>query len=141
MNAIEPDHGIEPIPTSSDRAFGWVMAAVALGTALWPWVVGEGFVRLWGLYLALVLLLLALLAPRLLAPFNRLWSRFGQLLNKIVTPVVMGLLFFGVVTPIALMMRLFGRSPLQLTWEKDAPSYWVDREKPGPEPDTMKYPF
>ena len=67
--------------------------------------------------------------------------RFGLLLHRIVNPLVMALLFFLVVTPIALLMRLFGKRPLHLKTEPDAATYWIPRDPPGPEPDTMKQQF
>jgi len=67
--------------------------------------------------------------------------RFGLLLHRIVNPLVMALLFFLVVTPIALLMRLFGKRPLQLDSEADAESYWIPRDPPGPDPETMKQQF
>ncbi|MDD9928124.1 MAG: SxtJ family membrane protein [Rhodospirillaceae bacterium] len=97
--------------------------------------------RWWSLIIAGVFLALAFAAPKLLSPLNRLWMRFGLLLHRIVNPLVMALLFFLVVTPIALLMRLFGKRPLHLETEPDAESYWIPRDPPGPEPETMKQQF
>jgi len=83
----------------------------------------------------------AMLAPTLLAPLNRLWTRFGLLLHRIVSPVVLGIMFFLVVTPMGLLMRAFGKDPLRLRFEKDLPSYWINRNPPGPAPDTLDHQF
>jgi len=72
---------------------------------------------------------------------NKLWFHFGLLLHKIVSPLVMGLLFFVTVTPIGLLMRTLGKTPLKLEFDKDADSYWILRDPPGPAPDTMKRQF
>ena len=77
----------------------------------------------------------------LLAPLNRLWFRFGLLLNSIVSPIVMGLLFYLIITPFALFMRLTGKDLLHLRRDPEAASYWIQREPPGPAPDTIKNQF
>ena len=79
-------------------------------------------------------LVVAVAAPRLLAPLNRLWYRFGLLLHRIVNPVVMGLLFYATVTPIALVMRLVGKDPLHRAFDPQARTYWIERSPPGPKP-------
>ena len=84
---------------------------------------------------------LALTAPRLLGPPNRIWFVFGLALHKIVSPLVMGLLFFLTVTPTGLLMRVFGKKPLQLDFDREAASYWIEREPPGPPPGSMKRQF
>lgn len=84
--------------------------------------------------------LLTFLAPSALAPFNRAWFRLGELLNKVVSPLVLGLLFFGIVTPVALLGRLFGRDELRLK-RPNLPSYWIERQPPGPSGDSFKDQF
>ena len=79
----------------------------------------------------------ALLAPRVLAPLNQLWLRFGLLLHKVVSPVVLSLVFFSTVTPIGLLLRRLGKDPLRLRFDPDAPTYWIERRPPGPSGDSM----
>jgi len=93
------------------------------------------------LFLAALFLVAALLRPSLLNPLNLLWLRFGLLLQKIVNPVIMALLFFGTVLPTGLVMRMMGKDPLRLRREPDAESYWIVRVPPGPSPETMKDQF
>jgi hypothetical protein len=88
-----------------------------------------------------VFLLLAGILPRALGPLNWLWTQFGLLLHKIVSPIVLGVLFFLVFTPLGLAMRLFGGDPLRLRFQPDAPSYWIERSPPGPAPDSLKNQF
>ena len=126
--------------TSSDRAFGVVFAVVFAIIGLWPLLSG-GMMRLWALGVGAVFLALALAAPKLLAPLNKLWTAFGLVLNRIMTPLIMSLLFFLAVVPVGLLMRIFGKRPLSLAFEPDAKSYWIVRETPGPEPDSMKHQF
>lgn len=125
---------------SSDRGFGLVFAAVFGLIALAPLRHG-GSVRLGVLAIAAAFVIVALMVPRALSPLNRLWLRFGLLLHKVVSPVVMALLFFAVVTPAALIIRWIGRDPLRLTFEPTADSYWIERRPPGPAPDTMRNQF
>ncbi len=130
----------EVIQGSSNRGFGLVFAVVFAIVSLWP-LTGGGAVRLWALAVAAVFLVLALAAPRSLAPLNKVWTKFGLLLHKIVNPLVMGLLFYLVVTPMGLAMRALGKRPLSLGFDREAPSYWIERRPPGPKPETMNNQF
>lgn len=128
------------VKSGSDRAFGLVFAGVFALVGLWP-LLGGGGARAWALAAAAVFLVVALARPRLLAPLNRLWFRFGLLLHTIVNPVIMGLVYFTTVVPIGLIMRLGGKDPLGLKPDRTSKSYWVHRDPPGPEPDTMRNQF
>ncbi len=127
------------VKAGSDRAFGAVLAAVFLLIALWPLLDGLG-PRLWALALAALFLAAAAFAPGALALLNRIWFRFGMLLHRITSPLVMALLFFLTVTPIALVLRLTGKDPLRLKFDRAAKSYWIERE-PGPAPESMRHQF
>lgn len=81
--------------------------------------------------------LVTLIAPRLLAPFNKAWFKLGELLGRIVNPLVMGVIFFGLITPVSWFGRLRGRDELRLR-RKDRPSHWIDRAPPGPDGDSFK---
>jgi hypothetical protein len=129
-----------PVASSSDRAFGWVFAAVFAIIGVWPWAFG-GELRFWSLAVGAAFLLVAWARPAVLAPLNRVWTRFGLLLHRIVSPVVLGVMFFGVVTPTGLLMRAFGKDPLRLRHDRDARSYWIERQPPGPPPDTLNNQF
>jgi predicted membrane metal-binding protein len=93
--------------------------------------------RWWLLALALLFGLVALVAPRILAPLNRIWLRFGLALHWIVNPVVMAVLYYLAVVPTGLIVRLTGKDLLRLRSNAGAASYWVRREPPGPQPDSM----
>jgi predicted membrane metal-binding protein len=121
---------------SSDRSFGIVFAVVFLLIALGPIVTG-GSVRWWSLAVALVFGVLAAIRPGLLAPINRLWLGLGLLLNRIVSPLVMALLFYLIITPFAFFMRLTGKDPLRLKYDPEVRSYWIARVPPGPPPETI----
>ena len=125
---------------ASNRSFGLVFAGIFGLIGFLPLVFGE-VPRAWALILAGIFLLAALAFPRLLAPFNRVWMRFGLLLHRIVSPLVLGIMFFGVITPIGLLMRLLGKDPLRLRLDKAAGSYWIERTPPGPAPETFKDQF
>lgn len=131
----------EEIKGSSDRTFGLVFVVVFSLIAVWPWLFGNGSVRLWSAAVAGLLLLLALIIPRVLAPLNRLWMKFGLLLHHIVNPVVMGLIFFLTVTPTALVFKAMRKDPLRLKYDREAKSYWIDRDPPGPAPESMSQQF
>jgi hypothetical protein len=83
----------------------------------------------------------AFLAPKLLTPLNWFWTRLGLVLHKIVSPLVLGIMFFVVITPMGVVMRLFGKDPLRLRLDKTQASYWLERTPPGPKPDTLSNQF
>jgi predicted membrane metal-binding protein len=124
----------------SNRSFGGVFTVVFAAIGLLPLIRG-GEVRVWALAVAGAFFITALLMPVLLAPLNRLWFKFGMLLHRVVSPLVMGMLFYVVVTPTGFLMRLFGKRPLDLDFDPSASSYWTLRQPPGPAPDTMKNQF
>jgi hypothetical protein len=130
----------ETVKSSSNRGFGYVFAAVCALVAALSWYHGG---QRWGWWLAAAALfaLAAILVPQWLAPLNRLWTRLGLLLAAVIGPAVMALVFYGCITPIGALMRLFGKDPLRLRYEPDAASYWIPREPPGPAPDTLKNQF
>ncbi|MCK6451146.1 MAG: SxtJ family membrane protein [Alphaproteobacteria bacterium] len=131
----------ETVAGSSDRSFGLVFAGfftLLLLLKLWSGWTTSGWVYLG---LALAFAVAALTVPSVLAPMNRLWLKFGLLLHRIISPLVMGMLFYTVVTPIGLLMRALGKDLLRLKRDPAASSYWILREPPGPAPDTMKQQF
>lgn len=130
----------ETLKSGSDRAFGLVFAVLFTVIGLWPLIDG-GPLRWWSIIMAAALVVISTTFPQILAPFNRVWFLFGLLLHKIVSPLVMGMLFYLTVTPTALIMRILGKCPLALSFDKEASSYWIKRDPPGPEPKTMERQF
>lgn len=136
----ELSHHDEELKPGSDRSFGFVFTGAFAIIGLLPLISGgEG--RLWALAIAAMFLAVTLVRATLLAPLNRLWFRFGLLLNKIVNPIVMGLLFFLTITPIALIMRAFGKDPLRLKPKSGETSYWIIRDPAGPRGGSFKDQF
>lgn len=136
----EDFHREEEVKGSSNRGFGIVFAVVFAIVGFGPLAHG-GMVRGWSLALAALFLAAAYLFPSALTPLNRLWTKFGLLLHHIVNPLIMGLLFFLTVTPVGLAMRMLGKDPLRLKLEPNAKTYWIQRDPPGPAPDTMRRQF
>ncbi|MGE3935792.1 MAG: SxtJ family membrane protein [Rhodospirillaceae bacterium] len=131
----------EAVRGSSDRGFGIVMAAFFAVVGVWPVLFGGGF-RPWSLALAAAFAAAAAVRPSVLAPLNWLWTRLGLLLHRVMNPIIMGLIFYVAVTPTALVMRgLLRRDLLRLKFDRAAATYWIDRQPPGPPPDTMKNQF
>jgi predicted membrane metal-binding protein len=124
----------------SERSFGIVFGVVFTVIGAWPLLRGDE-PRFWSLALAIAFLAAALLRPQVLGPLNWLWFKFGILLSKVTTPIVMGLLFVVAVVPTALVMRLRRKDLLNLRFQPEARSYWIVRDPPGPTPDTMKNQF
>jgi len=128
------------VQESSNRGFGLVIAGVFLLIGMAP--LRHGYPpRRWALATAGVLALVALVRPILLATINRLWTKFGIVLGKVVSPIALGVLFYGVLTPLAIVIRLTGKDPLHLKLDPAAGSYWVLRKPPGPPPDSMTNQF
>lgn len=138
--AIDPAHSDERVVVGSHRVFGWVMAAVAGLVALWAWRKSHGWYG-WPTGIAIAFVLAAAIAPALLAPLNRAWMALGLLLGRIISPLVMGLIYFGVVTPIAVIARLRGVDPMRRRFDPGAKTYWIERDPPGPDPATMERQF
>jgi Saxitoxin biosynthesis operon protein SxtJ len=130
----------ESVQGGPNRSFGLLFAGVFALIGLLPLMFG-GAAHPWAIILAGLFLLSALAFPGALAPLNRLWLRFGLLLHRIVSPVVLGIMFFGVITPIGLVMRLLGKDPMRVQLDKAAGSYWIERTPPGPAPETFKDQF
>jgi len=130
----------QEIEGSSDRSFGIVFAVVFAIVALWPLLSKEP-VRWWSAAVAAAFLVVALVRPALLAGLNRQWLKLGLLLGKIVSPIALGVLFYLVITPLGLMLRIAGKDPLRLKFDREARSYWIRREPPGPPPDSMTNQF
>lgn len=131
----------EPIQGSSNRSFGLVIAGALAIFGLWDLVFGGGTVRWWLVVPALAFLCTALAVPRLLSPLNRLWTRLGLLMHRVVNPVVMALMYYGVVTPVGLIMRARGKDLLKLRPDPAAPTYWVMRDNPGSRGPSMRQQF
>jgi hypothetical protein len=130
----------EGVQGSSDRVFGLVVAGVFLVLALLTYLRGHG-VRWWSLWAAVAFSLSALLYPRIFRRLNWFWLKVGLLLHAIVNPVVMGLLFYLIVTPIGLVFRWLGNDPLRLRFDRSLDTYWIERRPPGPSADTMPRQF
>ena len=125
---------------SSERSFGLIFAGFfALLGALSLYSGAERW-HYW-FPLAGVFAVLAYAAPRLLAPLNRLWAKVGLLLHMVISPVILGILFYVCVTPIGMLMRMSGRDPLRRKFEPAAKTYWITREPPGPAPETFNNQF
>ena len=128
------------IEGSTNRSFGIVFACVFLIIAAWP-LLQANAPRWWAAGIAVVFAVIALTRPVILAPLNSNWIKLGILLGKIVAPIALGILFFVVITPLALVMRLVNKDPLRLKQDHAVKSYWVAREPPGPPPDSMTNQF
>ena len=132
--------GNTTVKMGSERGFGIVFAIVFLIIALFP-LLGDGGVRLWSVGVAAVFGGLAFVAPKFLAPLNRLWFRFGMLLSRIVSPIVMGILFFVTVTPTGLIMRARGKDLLRQKLDPDAETYWIEVDPEMAAQSSMKKQF
>ena len=116
------------IKISSNKSFGVVFFIIFLIVSIYP-LINNGELRIWSLSTAIIFLILGLLNSKVLTPLNKLWFKFGLLLGKVVSPLIMGIIFFLVVTPTALIMRIIGKDLLNLKFNNKK-SYWI--EKSGP---------
>ena len=116
------------IKVGSNKSFGIVFCVFFLIVGLYPLINGE-IIRLWSLFLSVIFLILGLLNSRILTPLNILWFKFGIFLGRFVSPIVMGLVFFLVVTPTGLIMRMFKKDLLKLK-KSNSNTYWINRSEP-----------
>ena len=127
---------MKKIPKSSNKSFGLVFFIVFILIAFYP-LLNDGNIRLWSLLVSLIFLILGLLNSKILNPLNSLWQKFGLLLNKVMSPLIMGLIFFFIVTPIGILMRILKKDLLNLKYNNKK-TYWI--EKNGPK-SSMKNQF
>ena len=119
---------MDEIKIGSNKSFGIVFFIVFLLIAIYP-LINNGELRIWSLVVAIIFFILGLVNSKVLTPLNKLWFKFGLLLGKMVSPLIMGFIFFFVVTPIAFIMRIIGKDLLNLKFNNKK-SYWI--EKTGP---------
>ena len=119
---------MDDIKISSNRSFGIVFFVVFLLITIYPLTHG-GDIRIWSAIISVVFLVLGLLNSSILSPLNKIWFKFGIFLGKIISPLIMGIIFFLVVTPIGIIMRIFGKDVLNLKYNKNQ-SYWIEKNGP-----------
>lgn len=137
-----PEHRDHEQPTASgsERSFGIVFAVVFALVFLWP-AFSAGRLRWWALGTAILFLFAALFLPRALRPLNSAWQAFGRLLHRVVSPVILGMLFYFTVVPTGLVMRMLGKDPLRQRFDPAASSYWIERRPPGPPAESLRNQF
>tara|TARA_Y100000590_G_scaffold97091_1_gene110360 strand:- start:166 stop:549 length:384 start_codon:yes stop_codon:yes gene_type:complete len=127
---------MKDVKLPSNKSFGIVFAAFFSIISFWPMLNGSE-IRIWSLIIAVIFFILGLINSKILTPLNRLWFKFGLMLGKIVSPIVLGIVFFLVVTPTGIIMRLIGKDSLNLK-KKNYESYWIEKDN---ENNTMKNQF
>ena len=119
---------MDEIKIGSNRSFGIVFSIVFLLISIYPLIIGDSF-RYWSLFISLIFLILGLSNSKILTPINKIWFKFGILLGKIISPLVMGFIFFFIVTPIGLLMRMLQKDLLNLKFNNNK-SYWIKKTEP-----------
>ena len=113
---------------TQNRSFGLLFFIVFLAFALWP-LTKKGEINLYLISFALIFLILGLLNSKILTPLNRSWIKFGELLGRIIAPIVMGIVYFVILTPISLLVRLFGKDLIGMKFNNNLKTYWIKRKK------------
>jgi hypothetical protein len=141
MSLHEPISSHRHQKPGSERAFGIVFGVVFSLIGLVPTVMHRAGPRWWALVIAVAFFAAAFLAPTMLRPLNKAWFRLGLLLNHVVSPVVLGVLYVVAFVPMGLFLRAAGKDPLRLKRNSAADSYWITRDPPGPAPGSMRRQF
>ena len=115
----------EKIKLPSNRNFGLVFFIVFMVIALWP-LLNQSEIRYWSLSISLIFLLLGIMNSKLLTPLNKIWFKFGLLLGSIISPIIMGIVYFLIVTPTGFIMRVIGKDVLNLK-KNTKNSYWLEK--------------
>ena len=113
---------------SSNRSFGILFFLVFLGFGLWP-LTKEMSPNIYLIIISVIFLILGLLNSKLLSPLNNLWIKFGEILGKVIPPIVMAVVYFLILTPISLLVRLFGKDLIEMKFNNNVKSYWIKRKK------------
>ena len=113
---------------SSNRSFGILFFLVFLGFGLWPLTKGMN-PNIYLIIISVIFLILGLLNSKVLSPLNKIWIKFGEILGKIIAPLIMALVYFLILTPISLLVRATGKDLLGLKYLKQQNSYWIKRKK------------
>ncbi len=113
-------------PKSSSKSFGILFFIIFLVIGLWP-LINEGQIRLWSLIISFILLIISFVKPNILSPLNYAWIKLGEILGRIVAPIVMFIVFFLVVTPMSFLVRIFGKDLLNLRFN-NSKSYWLKKK-------------
>ena len=124
---------MKTVPLPSNRSFGTLFVVVFGLLGGYSWWRG-GAVYPWAFGLSVLTLAITLARPDWLAPANRAWMKLAEWLNRIVSPIVLGVIFYGIFAPTAWVMRLAGRDAMKRRFEPAARTYWVERDPPGPDP-------
>ena len=124
----------------SNRSFGWTFTAIFLAVGVYGLWHG-GAVLSWLLVAAVVMAAVTVTRETWLTPLNRAWMSLGLLLGRVVNPIVLGMIFFGVFTPVGLVMRMWGRDAMARRFEPDLKTYWLKRDPPGPADDSYRNMF
>ena len=119
---------MDDIKISSNRSFGIVFFFIFLLISVYPLLYNEN-IRIWSLIISIIFLFLGIINSRILTPFNHIWFKFGLVLGRFISPLIMGLVFFLVVTPIGLLMRVFKKDLLNLKFDKND-TYWINKQEP-----------
>lgn len=138
--AIESAEDLDHGKLGSNRIFGGLMALIAALVAFWSWRHGHPALP-WAAAIGIGFACCAGFAPAMLQPLHKAWMALGHLLGRIVSPIIMALIYFGVVTPIALIARARGVDPMRRKLDPTARTYWIERDPPGPDPKTMERQF
>ena len=120
----------------NNKSFGILFFIVFLLIATWP-VLDAGSVRVWALSISIIFLALGIINSKILTPLKKVWIKLGEILGKVIAPIVMGIIYFVIITPIGILIRLFGKDLLNVKYNKNK-SYWIKREK---KINTMKRQF
>ena len=118
---------MDDVKISSNRSFGIVFFVVFLLIALYP-LTYSGEIIIWSAIISLFFLVLALLNSKILSPLNKAWIKLGEILGRIIAPIVMAIIYFFILTPVSLMVRLFGKDLIGMKSSKEIKSYWVKRK-------------
>ena len=121
---------------SSNKSFGILFFIVFLLIAIWP-IINSGSIRVWAIIISLIFLILGVINSKILTPLKKGWIKLGEILGKVIAPVVMGFIYFIIITPIGILMRVLGKDLLNIKYNKNK-SYWIKRTK---NVDTMKRQF
>lgn len=140
VTLIEPNKKNQKIKIASNKKFGYTFGLIFLAISVWPYIRYHADIKIWSLFISCLFLIITIFADNLLSPLNKFWFQIGNIMHVVASPIIMLILFYCVITPTAIILRLFNKDILRLR-NQTSDTYWILRSPPGPSAGSTKHQY